>query len=78
MLLPLGGRVAYLVMRMIRCAFWCTISARFPSLLPLVISPAIFQLLCLTKDKKRQKPWMQAEDLDPVTINEAGVVIRSS
>ena len=57
-----------------RSASWCMVSACRQSMFsfPCVIPPAIFQLLCLSKSKKRQKSWMQAKGSDSVTIPEVG------
>ena len=80
---PVGGEVAYLVTENDEDVFPCVWSlpagkACFPSFFPLVIPPAIFHLLCLSKGRKRQKPWMQAKQSDPVTIKKAGALILPS
>lgn len=45
----------------------------FHSLLPLVIPP-VFQILCLSKHKKRQKSWVQATRSDSAAVEEADVL----
>lgn len=83
MFLPVGKAVAYLVTENDEEVPFCVLSLPagevcFPSLLPLVIPPlhpAVFQMLCLRKGKKRQYSWMQTEESGSATSDEAHVLI---
>lgn len=80
MFLPVGKGVAYLVTENDEEMPFCVLSLPagevcFPSLLPLVIPPAVFQMLCLRKGKKRQNSWMQTEESGSATTDEAHVLI---
>lgn len=81
MLFLVGGRVAYLVSEngeeVTPCLWSLPVDEECsPSLLALVIPP-VFQILCLSKGKKRQKSWGQASGSDSAAVDEADALDTS-